>query len=130
MRRLSLNLTGITGPGLVHLEHLQKLNSISLVYTEVTGAGLIHLAGLKKLSVIYLAGTQFSDADLVHLRDLKELESLGQLPVFDDQFTPAGLCRLVMYLPEYKEYFPFLRKVFLRTGEFTTSSSASRRSDF
>ena len=123
LRRLSLNLTGITGPGLVHLEHLQKLNSISLVYTEVTGAGLIHLAGLKQVGSIYLSGTPFSDADLVHLRDLKELESLGQLPVFDDQFTPAGLCRLVMYLPEYKEYFPFLRKVFLRTGEFTTSSS-------
>jgi Leucine-rich repeat (LRR) protein len=89
----------------------------------VTGAGLIHLAGLKQVGSIYLSGTPFSDADLVHLRDLKELESLGQLPVFDDQFTPAGLCRLVMYLPEYKEYFPFLRKVFLRTGEFTTSSS-------
>jgi Leucine-rich repeat (LRR) protein len=28
-----------------------------------------------------------------------------------------------MYLPEYNEYFPFLRRVLTRTGEFTTSSS-------
>ncbi len=123
LNRLSLDSTGITDRGLVHLEQLQKLYSISLEDTEVTGAGLIHLAGLKQLSSIDLGGTQFSDAGLVHLRDLKELDWLGQLPAFDDQFTPAGLCRLVMYLPEYNEYFPFLRRALTRTGEFTTSSS-------
>lgn len=105
LRELGLESTDITDRGLVHLEHLQKLYSISLVDTEVTGAGLTHLAGLKQLSSIGFDGTQVSDADLIHLRDLKELDYLERLPYFDDQFTPVGLCRLVMYLPKYEKYF-------------------------
>ena len=118
---LQLNSTAITDRGLVHLEQLKELQTLSLEDTGVTGAGLIHLAGLKQLSSLNLGGTRVSDAGLVHLKDLEKLGFLGRLPEFNDAFTPVGLCRLVIYLPDYEEYFvsrassPFAGQTFSRS---------------
>lgn len=73
---LLLHRTGVTGPGLRHLESLQQLKRLSLEYTPLTDEGLSHLSSRTTLTWLSLGNTQITDEGLRHLAGLHNLERL------------------------------------------------------
>jgi hypothetical protein len=120
LRTLVLGVKGIEGPGLMHLEKLPALRSLTLVGQEfsdkrlgyirnlrsltrlhffnsqgdweVSDAGLVHLSGLTALEELQFTNVKsITDAGLVHL---KPLGSLRKLEMERAQITDAGLAQL------------------------------------
>jgi len=120
LKTLVLGVKGIEGPGLMHLEKLPALRSLTLVGQEfsdkrlgyirnltslthlhffnsqgdweVSDAGLAHLSGLTALEELQFTNVKgITDAGLVHL---KPLGSLKKLDMERAQITDVGLARL------------------------------------
>jgi Leucine-rich repeat (LRR) protein len=120
LEKLVLGINAIQGPGLVHLEKLPALRSLTLIGQEfsnqelahiksltslthlhlfnsrgdweVTDAGLVHLSGLAALEELKLTHvTGITDAGMVHL---KSLRSLKKLDLGGAGITDAGLAQL------------------------------------
>lgn len=81
----------VTDAGLVHLNGLPRLGSLSLQGTQISDAGLSHLANLNQLRELNLSDTKITDAGLIHLRRLVQLESLD---LSGTQVTKAGVSAL------------------------------------
>ena len=92
LETLSLDNTAITGPGLVHLKGLTDLKLLGLRRSQVTDAGLVHLKGLTKLKQLDLWQTQITDNGLVHIKGLTSLQEL--LLTGCQNVTDAGLVHL------------------------------------
>lgn len=91
LETLNLSITQVTDAGLVHLEGLNQLRELNLSDTQVTDAELFHLQGLDQLERLYLSITPVTDAGLVHLRGLNQLRDLV---LSDTQVTDNGLFQL------------------------------------
>lgn len=98
---LSLQDTGVTAAGLVHLRHLALLqrleisNSAGRVDSDgpapmITDAGLRHLNGLARLMSLDLSGQPVTDAGIATIEDLP---SLSTLTLRRTRVSGAGLAR-------------------------------------
>jgi Leucine-rich repeat (LRR) protein len=123
VKDLSFFHASLTDAGLADIEHLTKLEKLSLIgcakitdkglaalkglgslkrldlreMPGLTDAGLVHLKGLTKLEVLFLSDTKITDAGLVHL---KNLQSLLRVELDHTQVTPQGVQKLKMALPK------------------------------
>jgi len=66
----------ITNAGLVHIEPLQRLDTLAVCGPNITDDGLTHLEGLHELDDLELAGERITNAGLVHLQSLHKLTKL------------------------------------------------------
>jgi hypothetical protein len=81
---------GVTDAGLVNLQGLSRLKSLSLETTKVQGSGLVNLAGLTRLETLHLALAP-TDADIAPLSGMVSLRSLE---LWSDRLTDQGLAHL------------------------------------
>jgi uncharacterized protein (TIGR02996 family) len=83
---LTLAYGPLTDAGLIHLAALTQLRKLSANLTEVTGRGLESLAALPRLQILDLGGPGITDRELVHLAGLTQLQALhlDQTPLTDE----------------------------------------------
>jgi hypothetical protein len=75
-----ITLSGrMTDAGLVHLDRLRKLRSVTLDGPGFTDAGLVHLRKLSALDSVVFFGPGYTDATFGHLAPLPELDSVTTL---------------------------------------------------
>jgi internalin A len=91
-----LDDTDITDAGLMQLESLTQLRSLSLWTRDVTDTGLTHLKGLTELQILKLWETKVTDAGLVNLKGLSKLQVLD---LAGSKVTNAGIKDLQKALP-------------------------------
>jgi len=118
LRSLSLQGTGVTGPGLQHLPRglellnlqrtplthealgnlrgMTRLKILQLGNTATTDLGLANLFGLLSLEELDLRHTDITDAGLAHFAPLKNLK---QLLIGGTNVTGPGVARLQQALP-------------------------------
>lgn len=105
LERLELNFSNITAKGLLALNKLTHLKSISLSGTQVNYQDLqIAMQGLKKLQAIYLWDTPLTADDLKALTaKFKSIQIIGG-------FKDDGKNPLRLNPPELKIHRPFLTR--------------------
>jgi hypothetical protein len=78
------------------IEALRGLRTLSLEYTGVSDAGLVHLKGLTKLERLWLDNTQVTDVGLTRL---KGLTGLRELDLRNTGVSDQGIAELKHALP-------------------------------
>ena len=66
---VTLNRTGMTGAGLVHLRPLKKLRVLNISDNPVDEENLAHLSGAPTLKMLYVRGFKTTDANIQALKD-------------------------------------------------------------
>src|SRR5262249_10913249 len=99
LEKLSLIGCGkITDKGLAGLKGLSNLKRLDLrEMPGLTDAGLVHLKGLTKLEFLFLSNTKITDAGMVHLKNLK---SLLRVELDNTPVTQQGVHMLKVSLPK------------------------------
>jgi hypothetical protein len=99
LQGLNLDRTDVTDAGLRRLAGLSGLELLGLTGTKVTDSGLKNLEGLASLESLYLDGTQVSDEGLV---SLKRLGKLKRLTLKGTKVTPSGASEFRQARPKVK----------------------------
>lgn len=76
LRTLNLHRTGVSDAGVLHLQGLKHLVTLTIGDTRITNAGLKALTALEQLEFIGLHGTRVNDAGVIHLKAFPHLKSL------------------------------------------------------
>jgi Leucine-rich repeat (LRR) protein len=96
-RRLVLNRTQISGPGLVHLKNLPRMTELSLECPALSFLGVRYVGELTRLKKLSLATSGATDASLNSLRNLTDLRDLD---LKGTKVTAAGIATLKSALPQ------------------------------
>jgi hypothetical protein len=96
-RRLVLNRTPLTGPGIRHLKKLPRLTDLSLECPTLSFLGIQYLTDFKGLSRLSLAGSGVNDGNVTNLC---ELVNLRELDLSDTMVTTRGIAELKNALPK------------------------------
>lgn len=77
LESLYLRDTDVSDAGLIHLQHLRRLQYLNLGFTRVTDDGMAILAGLPLLEGVGLANTEIGDAGVAKLAQSRSLRSVN-----------------------------------------------------